>query len=365
MTNDKTLILVVNPGGLSTKLAIFDGEKELCGETIEHSTAELKAYPGVLDQLPMRKRAVMTFLEKNGTAPSELAAVSVRGGPFMPIRPGVYSVNQAMIDDVNEGRLQLMHASVLGPIIGWELKKEYGVPVFTVDPVSVDEMTPWARLSGWKLLPRRSLSHALNTRYVARKVCAERGVRYEDVNMVVAHLGSGISITAHTKGRMVDVSEAMNSGPYSPQRTGQLPVIDLTDLCFSGKFTKDQIKKKIMKEGGVFDYVGTSSGKELVARVEAGDKEADLALTGMCYQIAKEIGAMSVAAGMPLEVIAITGSLARSNVIAGRVESQIKTLAPVAIMAGEFENEALAKGANDSLKGTIETLVYPQPPLVD
>lgn len=365
MTDNKTLILIINPGGLSTKLAIFDGENEICHETIEHSTAELKAYPGVLDQLPMRKRAVMTFLEKNGTSPSELAAVSVRGGPFMPIRPGVYRVNQAMIDDVNEGRLQLMHASVLGPVIGWEFKKDYNLPVFTVDPVSVDEMTPHARLSGWKLLPRRSLSHALNTRYVARKVCAQRGVRYEDVNMVVAHLGSGISITAHTKGRMADVSEAMNSGPYSPQRTGQLPVVDLTDLCFSGKMTKDQIKKKIMKEGGVFDYIGTSSGKELVARVEAGDKEADLALTGMCYQAAKEIGAMSVAAGMPLEVIAVTGSLAHSKVITGRISEQIKNLAPVELLPGEFENEALAKGANDSLKGEIEAMEYPQPPLTN
>ncbi len=356
-------ILVVNPGGLSTKFALFDGTEKIASATIEHSTEELKKYASVPDQLPMRYEALMQFMQENNVSPSDLLALGVRGGPFHPLRSGVYRVNQRMIDDINEGNLQLMHASVLGPLIGFEFERKYSVPAFTVDPVSVDEMVPWARLSGLKELPRRSLSHALNTKYVARKVCNMRNVSYDEVNLVVAHLGSGISITAHRQGRMIDVSDAMNGGPFSPQRTGTLPVVDLVDLCFSGKYDHKQIKTFIMKEGGVYSYLGTSDGKELVRRATEGDEEAGLVLEAMTYQIAKEIGAMAVAAGLPIETIAITGSLAYSRVITLRIVERTKAIAPVEIFPGEFEAEALAEGAFAAATGKAEVLEYPALPI--
>ena len=358
----KMLILVINPGGLSTKLAVYDGEQQLHSASIEHTTDELKRYATIIEQLPFRMEVVERFLQQSGVKPEELSAVSGRGCPFQPLRSGVFAVNEAMVSDILEGRLQLQHASLLGPLMADSFRKAHNIPAFVVDPVSVDEMTDYARLSGLKGMDRRSLSHALNTKYVARKVCRTLKCSYEDVNMVVAHLGSGLSITAHTRGRMVDVSEGMNAGPFSPQRSGQLPVLDLANLCFSGEYGKKDVQRMIMKEGGMYSYLGTDNGREVVARATSGDAEADVVLEAMCYQIAKEIGAMAVAAGMPLKVIAITGGLAHSRVITKRIIDRVRELAPIEILPGEFESEALAEGARRVLNEDIAALEYPAPP---
>jgi len=361
---EKMLILVINPGGLSTKLAIFDGEQQLHSASLEHATDDLKKYDSIIEQLPFRMEVVEEFLQQSGVKPEDLSAVSGRGCPFQPLRSGVFAVNEAMVSDITEGRLQLQHASLLGPLMADAFRKAHNIPAFVVDPVSVDEMTDYARLSGLKGLKRRSLSHALNTKYVARKVCRTLDCNYDDVNMVVAHLGSGLSITAHTKGRMVDVSEGMNAGPFSPQRSDQLPVLDLVKMCYSGEYSHKDIQRLIMKEGGMYSYLGTDNGREVVSRATSGDAEADVVLEAMCYQIAKEIGAMAVAAGMPLKVIAITGGLAHSRVFTKRIIDRVKGLAPIEVLPGEFESEALAEGARRVLSEEVAALEYPAPPVV-
>jgi len=356
------LILAVNPGGLSTKLALFEGDQKINDVNLLHPVEKLKEFESIVDQLPFRMAAVEEFLAQARINPRDIKAVSGRGGPFNPLRSGVYAVNEAMVKDIMTGNMQLPHASSLGPLIADQLSRTYGMPAFMVDPVSVDEMAPWARLSGLKGLDRRCVSHALNTKYVARKVAAMMGSSYDDLRMVVAHMGSGISVTAHLLGRMIDVNDAMNGGPFSTQRTGGLPVKDFADLCFSGRYTHKQVISLLIKEGGVYSYLGISDGRELVNRATGGDAQADLVLEALCYQVAKEIGAMAATVSGKLDVIILTGGLAHSRVVTRRIVDRVKYLGPVEIFPGEFENEALAEGALKALAGQVAVLNYPAPP---
>ena len=352
-------ILVINPGAGSTKVALFDDEEQLFREEIRHSPEELKKYESTIEQLPMRKELVLDLLKKWGVELEELDAVVGRGGAFKPLEGGVYEVNQNLLDDIRKGNVQADHPSNLGALIAYEIaQKAGGIPAYFVDPVSVDEFDEVARPSGLPELPRRSLLHTLNSRYVARKAAEELGVRYEDMNMVVAHLGTGISISAHRKGRIIDVNNANDGGPFSPQRTGSLPTTGLIKLAFSGKYDEKSLLRKVTKEGGLLAYLGTDDIPEIERRIDKGDKEAELIYNAMIYQIGKEIGAYAAALKGMVDLIVVTGGMARSERLCAELLPYIEWIARVKFYPGEFEMEALAYGALRALRGEEHPKTY-------
>ena len=352
-------ILVINPGAGSTKVALFDDEEQLFREEIRHSPEELKKYESTIEQLPMRKALVLDLLKKWGVELEELDAVVGRGGAFKPLEGGVYEVNQNLLDDIRKGNVQADHPSNLGALIAYEIaQKAGGIPAYFVDPVSVDEFDEVARPSGLPELPRRSLLHTLNSRYVARKAAEELGVRYEDMNMVVAHLGTGISISAHRKGRIIDVNNANDGGPFSPQRTGSLPTTGLIKLAFSGKYDVKGLLRKVTKEGGLLAYLGTDDIPEIERRIDKGDKEAELIYNAMIYQIGKEIGAYAAALKGMVDLIVVTGGMARSERLCAELLPYIEWIARVKFYPGEFEMEALAYGALRALRGEEHPKTY-------
>ncbi len=353
-------ILVINPGAGSTKVALFEDEKELARKELRHSPEELKKYETTIDQLPMRREAVLNFLKETGIVPEELDAVVGRGGAFKPLEGGVYIVDRDVINDILNGRVQADHPSNLGALIAHEIAEPLGIPAYFVDPVSVDEFHDLARPSGLPELPRRSLLHTLNSRYVARKAAEEIGVNYEDINLVVAHLGTGISISAHRKGRIIDVNNANDGGPYSPQRAGSLPTTGLIKLAFSGKYTEKELLRRVTREAGLMAYLGTDDIPEVERRAfEEGDEEAELIYSAMIYQIGKEIGAYAAALLGNVDLIVVTGGMARSERLCQELLPYIEWIARVKFYPGEFEMEALAYGALRVLTGKEQPKKYP------
>ncbi len=350
-------ILAVNPGSTSTKIALFRDEDCLWKHTMEHSHRELQKYPKVPDQAGCRLRLLLETLEKKGVSPEDLSALVVRGGLLKPLAGGVYRVNKAMAADLEEGRYG-SHASNLGALLALPLAEKLGIPAFTVDPVTVDEFAEVARYSGLKGIPRLSMSHALNTRAVARRTAASLGKEYDQVNLVVAHLGSGISVSAHRRGRMIDVNNANNEGPFSLERCGTLPALALIDLCFSRRYAREEAVSLVTSGGGIFSYLETKDFRRVESKVAAGDMEARRVVEAMVYQIAKEIGAMAAALGGEVHGVVITGGLAHSALITGPLAEQISFIAPVTILPGEEELEALAQGALRALQGKEEVRDY-------
>ena len=351
------LILVVNPGSTSTKVALFEGEKKRAEEVLRHTEAELRQFPDIIDQLPFRLRAVERFLERNELSPADLDAVVGRGGLLRPVKGGTYRVTERMLADAREGR-QGKHPSNLGCILAHEIARQAGIPAFVVDPVSVDEFEPLARYSGHPLLERKCLSHALNLHAVARRVAQEMGIPYAESRFVVAHLGGGISIAPMLGGRIIDVNDASSAGPFSPDRTGTLPLQGFIDLCFSGKYSREQIKRMVMGEGGLKAYLGTADAEEVERRIQAGDKKAREVMEAMAYQIAKEIGAMATVLFGDVQAVVLTGGLARYGRLVNWIRDRVAFIAPVKIVPGEFEMEALALGALRVLHGEEEALYY-------
>jgi len=351
-------ILVINPGAGSTKIGLFEDERKIRERELRHDPEELRKYETTIDQLEMREKAVLDFLREEGLEPSELHAVIGRGGAFKPLQGGIYRVNERLISDIKEGKVQADHPSNLGALIAHKLASPHGIPAFFADPVSVDEFDEISRLSGLPELPRLSLSHALNTKYVAKKVAASKGKRYEEMNMIVAHLGTGISISPHRKGKMFDVNNANDGGPFSPQRAGTLPTTGLIKLSFSGKYSKKELLRRVTREAGLLAYLGTDDLRKVEERIEAGDGEARLVYDAMVYQIAKEIGAMAAALRGEVDVIILTGGMARSPKIVRDIEGYISWIAPVEVIPGENELEALAYAALRALKGLEEPKEY-------
>ena len=354
----KFRLLIINPGGGSTKVAIFENETEVVSETIRHAPEELKKFDTTLDQLDYRTKLVREFIEKSGYRVEDFDAVVSRGGAFLPLESGTYLINEKLIEDVRNGRVQTDHASNLGVLIAYELIKNTKIPGYFVDPVSVDEFDDTSRLSGLKELPRKSLSHALNTKYVAKKLAKEMGRKYEDLNLIVAHLGTGISISPHRNGRMFDVNNANDGGPFSPQRTGSLPTTGLIELSFSGKYSKKELLKKTIKEGGLIDYLGTDDLEEVERRISKGGKYAELVYHAMIYQIAKEIGAMAAALKGKVDYIIITGGMAHSEMLVENLKQYISWIAPIRVYPGENEMIALASGALRVLRGEEKPKEY-------
>lgn len=353
------LILAVNPGSTSTKIVVYENRKQIFLTNIKHSIEELSVFGTIASQFEFRKNTITGELAKANINLKDIHIVVGRGGLLKPIAGGVYQVNQAMIHDIHNPMGH--HESNLGGLIAFELAKEIGesVKAIIVDPTCVDEMQEIARISGMPELPRRSFLHALNQRAVARTYARDIGQKYEDINVIVSHMGGGVSVGAHLKGRIVDVNNGLNGdGPMSPERSGSLPVGQLVELCFSGKFSKEEILKKIKGKGGFVAYLGTSDAIDIEKRIEAGDDYAKLIYSAMAYQVAKEIGALSTVMKGEVDGILLTGGLAYSNMMIQEICDRVKHLGPVKVYPGEGEMEALALNGYMVLNNEIEVKEY-------
>lgn len=342
-------ILAVNPGSTSTKIAVYEGEKEIIRENLEHSAEKTEKYNRIIHQLDMRKEAVMNCLEGKEFVLSELSAVVGRGGLLPPMKSGAYAVNDRMIDILKNNPIS-EHASNLGAVIAREIAHPLGIPAYIYDPVSVDELSEIARISGLKELPRVSFSHALNSRAMAIKAGKRHGKKYSDLNMIVAHLGGGITLSVHEKGRMVDIMDD-DEGPFAPERSGRVSCKGLVSLCFSGKYNKRAMLKKLRGEGGLKDYLNTTDAREIERRIQNGDAEAKRIYEAMAYQIAKGIGELATVVNGKVDMIILTGGIAYSKMLIKWIEKRVRFIAPVEVMPGENELESLAYGALRVLRG--------------
>ncbi|MCK5147696.1 butyrate kinase [bacterium] len=351
-------ILAINPGSTSTKVALYNNDQMQWNDSIDYSREELEGFDTVLDQLELRRRDIEKILIQRNTSVSSLDAVVGRGGPFKALTGGTYIVNDVIISDIVEGRVQAEHISNIGSLLASDFALKADAPAYFVDPVSVDEFGPLAHYSGLPELPRRSLVHALNVKATARKAADKIGKPLDELNMVVAHLGGGISICPLEKGRIVDVNNANDSGPFSPERAGSLPVTGLMKLCFSGRYTLAELKKKVVGNGGLVAYLGVNDGRKVREMIEAGDKKAKEVFEALAYQIAKEIGAMGTVLKGNIDAIVLTGGMAHNDMLMGWVSERISFLAPIFYYPGENELEALALGALRVLKGEEEPKTY-------
>lgn len=350
-------LLTINPGSTSTKIACYAGGRCISSKSLSHSASELETCKTVSEQYRFRKEAIMGYLKETGIDCKTLDGVVGRGGLLKPLRGGTYKVNQAMVDDLMTSKYG-QHASNLGAVIAYEIASAAGIPAFIVNPVVVDELEPLARLSGLPEVSRTSVFHALNQKTMALKFSNESGKNYEALNLIVAHLGGGISVGVHKSGRVIEVNNGLEEGPFSPERTGSLPVNQLAELCFSGKYSKNDIKKMLVGKGGLAAYTGTSDCLNIEKRIDEGDTEAALALEAMSYQVAKEIGACSAVLCGKVDGIIITGGLARSQRIVHWITERVKFIAAVKVYPGEDELIALAEGAVRVLSGQEQALEY-------
>lgn len=351
-------ILVINPGSTSTRVAVYEDEKCIYSEKFGHSAEELAKCETLMDQEPLRRRSILSSLEKAGFRIEDFDAIAARGGILPPVESGTYLVDERMVNYLKY-ESPVKHVSNLACVIAYELSNGR-IPVYTTDPVSVDEMIPEARLSGIPEIERKSLSHALNIKIVCRKVAKELGKSLEELNAVVAHLGGGISVAAVREGRIIDVNNANDEGPFSPERTGELPVGDVARMCFSGKYSREELKKKFVGRGGLVAYLGTNDLRKALEMAK-NDSYASLVVRAMAYQIAKEIGGMCAVLKGKLDAIILTGGMAHSNEFVEMIREYIYKFAPIFVLPGEFEMEALALGALRVLRGEEKAKVWGGP----
>lgn len=349
-------ILAINPGSTSTKIALYEDEKEVFCKTLDHPAEEIEKYSKVADQFDMRKEIVLSFLKENGYEVSELSAVVGRGGMVPSVKSGAYKVNEIMADRL-KNKPVIEHASNLGALIAYEIANSIGVSAYIYDSVRVDELNDIARISGMPEILRTSTSHALNSRAMAMKVAKKYNKKYSDMNFVVAHLGGGISVSVHEKGRMVDIL-ADDEGPFSPERAGKVPCNPLIDLCYSGEYDKTTMKKKLRGNGGLKAYLNTVDAREVLKMIENGDENAKLILEAMAYQVAKGIGELATVVEGKVDAIVITGGIAYSKVITSWIRKRVEFIATVEIMPGENEMESLALGTLRVLNGEEEATEY-------
>lgn len=344
-------ILAINPGSTSTKIAIFDNDKQVMEETLRHPTEEINKYHHIFEQYDFRMNVILDTLNEKGINLTKLSAVVGRGGLLKPMKGGTYAVNAPMIEDLKVGVLG-EHASNLGGVIAHEIATKFNIPAFIVDPVVVDEMEPVARISGMPELERKSIFHALNQKAVARRAAGEMGRNYQDCNFIVAHMGGGISVGAHLKGRVVDVNNALDGeGPFSPERSGGLPVGDLAKICYSGKVSHADLKKKIKGQGGLVAYLNTNDGREVTQMIQEGNKEAELVYQAMAYQVAKEIGMCAAVLKGKVDAVILTGGLAYDKALVGWIKESVSFIGDIIVYPGEDEMSALALGGLRVLKG--------------
>lgn len=354
---DPMKLLIINPGGASTKIAVYEDEQESFKASISHTAEDLKDYPHVFDQYAYRRGLIVNEVEKAGYRISEFDCFVGRGGLMRSIPGGTYTVNEQMIEDLKNA-VAGEHASNLGAVIAKDLGDEYGKPSYVVDPVAVDEMMEKAGISGITDLERPSWFHALNQKAVARWVAEKYGKKYADMNMIVAHLGSGNSIVAHKNGLMVDGTSGRTNGAFSPERCGGLPTYPLIELCYSGKYTHEEMVHKISGLSGFYDYLGTKDAQEIEERISRGDEKARLVYDAYTYAVAKEICSLAAVFEGNVDCIVLTGGISHSSYVTDAVRQMTSFLAPVEVVAGEFEMTALALGALRVLRGEEESKVY-------
>ena len=350
-------ILVINPGGSSTKFSVFNDKEEILKRNITHTGEDLKCFKRVFDEYEYRKDMIVDTLVKEGHDIKSFDCVVGRGGLMKAIPGGTYSVNDRMVEDLRNA-INGEHASNLGAVLAKNIGDEIGVPSFVVDPVSVDEMADVARITGISDIEKFSWFHALNHKAVSRKIAEKLGGKYEHYNFIVAHLGSGISIVAHKKGRMIDGSGGRSDGPFSPERSGGLLAYQLIELCYSGKYTHEEMVKKVSSFGGMYDYLGTKDMRLIEERAEAGDEKAKLILDAFIYQVAKEIALYGASLSGKVDRVILTGGIAYSEKVVADVSKMVSYLAPVEVVPGEMEMEALALGAIRVLTGEEEAKEY-------
>ncbi len=352
-------ILVINPGSTSTKIAVYREIKPRLVETIRHSPEELAHFRRITDQFEFRREIILNELRKSHEKINEITAVIGRGGMIKPVESGVYEVNEAMKRDLIKGVMG-EHASNLGGLIADDIAHSLpGARAFIADPVVVDELQDIARVSGHPLFERCSIFHALNHKAISRAYAQQIGKEYEEINLIVAHLGGGITVGAHRKGRVIDVNQGLDGdGPFSPERSGTLPMGDLARLCFSGKYTLDDVKKMITGKGGLVAYMGTNDVYKINLMSEEGNKKAAFLLDALAYQVSKEIGALSAVLKGEVDAILITGGLAFNDRIVDYIKVMVAHIARVVVFPGEDEMKALAMNALQVLRGEKECKVY-------
>lgn len=352
-------ILAINPGSTSTKIAVYQGSKSIFLKNIKHSSADLQAFHNIVDQFSFRKEIILKELKDADIRIDLITAIVGRGGLVKPIESGVYEVNDALLQDLHESKLG-EHASNLGGLIAHDIAQSIaGARAFIADPVVVDEMEDVARYTGHPSFIRHSIFHALNQKAIARKYAKSIDKPYEELNLIISHLGGGVSVGAHKKGRVIDVNNALDGdGPFSPERTGSLPCGQVASLCFSGKYTHDQVKKMIKGEGGFVAYLGTNDAYEVETRVKNGDVEAIKVHDAIAYQLAKEVGALSAVLKGKVDAILFTGGMAYDKILIDRIKEMVSFIAPVTVYPGEDEMEALAMNGWMVLNGEIEPKIY-------
>jgi len=351
-------LIVINPGSTSTKIAFFSGEDKQWVENIHHPADELEVFPSIIDQLPYRLNLLRRVLNGKEVAMDHLSAIVGRGGLLRPIPGGIYTVDETMLRELKE-ELHGKHASNLGALLAYELGTPHGIHSYIVDPICVDELEPVARVSGLPAVVRRSVFHALNQKRQARRAAAQMGKRVEDVNLIVAHLGGGITIGAHRRGRVVDVNNGVDGeGPFTPERSGVLPAAEVVNLAFSGRYTREELLHLINGRGGFISYLGTNSALAVEERAAAGDAGADLLYSALCYQVAKEIGACAAVLAGRVDAILLTGGLAYSQRVVREVKGLVGFIAPILVFPGEDEMAALAEGVIRVLRGQETSRTY-------
>lgn len=345
-------ILSVNPGSTSTKFAVYEDEKLVCLHTIRHSNEDLMPFKNLFEQYEFRKSLILDYLAKDGIIISELSAVVGRGGLVRPLESGVYEVNDSYISDLKSSHTA-EHASNLGGIIAREIATN--IPnclALIADPVVVDEYKDVARLSGLPQFPRRSMFHALNHKAIARKFAAANGTAYEKLNLVIAHMGGGVSVAAHQLGKVVDSNQGLDGyGPFSPERAGTLDAGLLVNMCFSGKYSENEIRKLLVGNGGLMAHLGTNDTLVLSQRAKDGDNEVKLVLEAMAYNVAKEIGAMLTVLNGKADAVILTGGIAYSQFVVDYISKMISPMAKIVVYPGEDEMEALAMSGLRVLRG--------------
>lgn len=350
--------LIINPGSTSTKIGVFEDETLLFEETLRHSTEEIAQYASIVDQKDFRKDIILNLMKEKDFDMKSLNVIVGRGGMLKPIPGGTYAVTDDLLNDLKIGR-QGQHASNLGGILAREIADEIGVPSYIVDPVVVDELMPIARYSGVPELPRTSVFHALNQKAVAKRYAKEQGVAYDSLNLIVVHMGGGVSVGAHEKGKIVDVFNALDGdGAFSPERAGGVPSGALIKMCFSGKYTEKEVYKKLVGNGGFNAYLNTNDMRDVNKMVDEGNKEAEEIREAFMLQVAKDIGSMACVLCGKVDQIIITGGIAYNKLITDKLTERAGFIAPVTVYPGEDELLALAQGAIRVMNGEEKAMEY-------
>ncbi|WP_114298071.1 butyrate kinase [Anaerobacterium chartisolvens] len=354
----KYKLFAINPGSTSTKVALFENDRLIFSSNVSHDASKLKEFPEISDQFDYRKETILSELEKSSISLEGTNAFVGRGGGLVSLSGGTYTINETLLNHARVG-FTVKHPAILGSQLAYDFACTYGGEAYVVNPPDVDEFDSIARVTGMSEVFRESRIHALNQKEIGIRYAVGIGKSYEEVNLVIAHIGGGVSVTAHRRGLMVDSNDIVNGdGPMAPTRAGSIPANALIKMCFSGKFTEKEMYARITKSGGLVDHLGTSDVKEILGRIEEGDQYAKLIYDAMIYQIAKNIGAYATVLKGNVDVIILTGGIANDRYLVEQVTERVKYIAPVKVMAGEFEMEALASGALRVLTGVEEAKDY-------